>query len=152
MARLVVGASSAGLAAAAAERAVSLVGEGHRVTVLCVTNPALVTSPISDSEAGTTARLAPELGAGPEEVVASAARVEADARSELDDALRLRRLDTRVRVRVDTGELGETLCRVAREEQADLIVLGRRRSARARRLRRVIEDAPCPVLVVTEKS
>ena len=98
MARLVVGASSAGLAAAAAERAVSLVGEGHRVTVLCVTNPALVTSPISDSEAGTTARLAPELGAGPEEVVASAARVEADARSELDDALRLRRLDTRVRV------------------------------------------------------
>ncbi|HVB06129.1 MAG TPA: universal stress protein [Acidimicrobiales bacterium] len=151
MSRLVVGASSTDLAVFAAESAISLLGEGHRVILLCVTNPALVASPASDSEAVATARLTLDTDAGPEDVLASAERVEADARSDIDEALRSRHLDDKVRVRVDTGELGETLCRVALEERADLIVLGRRRATRARRLRMVIEAAHCPVLVVNER-
>ena len=147
MARLVIGATTADVAAEAAERALGLLGVHHRVTVLFISNPALIASPLNDAGA-TTPRLSIDDDTSPEEVLASAARVEADARSELDDALRRRHLENHVRVRVDTGVLGETLIRVAREEQADLIVIGRRRPGRARRLRHVIEHAPCPVLVV----
>jgi nucleotide-binding universal stress UspA family protein len=152
MAKLVIGAVNAELAAEATERALALLGAEHRVTVLFVANPALVAAPIEDSEGVTTARLALEDERGPEEVLASARRVEADARSDLDAALRRRHLGTDLRVRVETGEIGETVLRVATEEQADLVVVGRRGGGRARRLQRVIDASPCPVLVINTKE
>jgi nucleotide-binding universal stress UspA family protein len=52
------------------------------------------------------------------------------------------------------GDTGETVCQVAAEEKADLVVVGSHGKGWARRAflgsvsQHVIQHAPCPVLVV----
>jgi universal stress protein A len=56
--------------------------------------------------------------------------------------------------RVEHGDVGPTICRVAKEESADLVVLGTHDRSRWSRLwfgsvsDHVVKHAPCPVLVV----
>jgi nucleotide-binding universal stress UspA family protein len=155
MSRIVITAGSASRAKHAANQALALLGGGHRVIILLVVRPSLVAAPVSDGGDAGAGRLALSDETQPEAVLASADRAEADARSELDDEFRQLHLDARVRVRVETGEPGETVCRVAADERADLIVLGRHSRSRWRMLlgsvtHYVLEHAHCPVLVVHE--
>ncbi len=62
-------------------------------------------------------------------------------------------LDLRVRKRVEKGRPADTITKVAREENADLIVIGTRGRGGVRRIigsvaDGVIKTAPCPVLAV----
>jgi nucleotide-binding universal stress UspA family protein len=152
MARFVIASARVPRVVDAVRQIAALLGTEHRFIVLLVVRPSLVASPVSDS-GDATGRLALSGETEPEDVLLSAERVEADARSELDDALR--ELHLNARVRVATGDPGETICRIAAEERADLIVIGRREQSRARRIlgsmtQHVIDHADSPVLVVHE--
>ncbi len=81
-----------------------------------------------------------------------AGRVVAEARRRAD------RERQPIRTRIETGEVHRKIVEVAREERCDLIVLGarKRRGVLARLLgdrviEKVIEAAPCPVFVVSDR-
>jgi nucleotide-binding universal stress UspA family protein len=157
MSQVLIAARSSARAADATRQALDLLGLEHTVTVLVVMRPALVSAHVSDGGEAASGRMELSDETKPEDVLATAERAELDARSELDDALRSLHFLSHVRVRVEIGDPGETFCRVATEERADLIVLGRRNRTLASRLRTgsvphyVLEHAPCPVLVVHEQ-
>ena len=158
MARVLIAARNPARAADASRQALELLGKDHTVTVLVVVRPSLVGAPVTDGGESASGRIELSDETKPEDVLASADRAEADARSDLDDALRQLHLSGRLRERVEIGDPGETFVRVAAEEHADLIVLGRRNRSLASRLRlgsvthHVLEHAHCPVLVVHEQE
>ncbi len=61
---------------------------------------------------------------------------------------------TYVKTRLEQGEIYKRILEAAQEENCDLIIMGRHRRSGLRRLfgdnvvKRVIDEAPCPVLVV----
>jgi nucleotide-binding universal stress UspA family protein len=158
MARVLVAARNPARAADAARQVVDLLGTDHNITVLVVVHPSLVGAPSSDGGESISGRIELSDETKPEDVLATAERAEGDARSELDDALRRLHLGNQIRARVSIGDPGETFCRIAAEEKADLIVLGRRNRSLASRLRlgsvthHILEHAHCPVLVVHEQD
>ena len=87
--------------------------------------------------------------------VSSAKDVIASGRA--DESRRLEaavRGEPAARVRVEQGELPETICRVAAEEGSDVIILAVKKDAGwirsrldGRLIRKVTSRAPCPVLV-----
>jgi len=157
MARVLIAARSPGRAADATRQAIELLGNEQIMTVLVVVRPSLVAGPMNDS----SEQLGPtdvSVETTSRDVLASAARAETDVRSELDDALRGLHIHAQLRVRVEIGDPGETYCRVAAEERAELMILGRRNRTLASRLRLgsvthyVLEHAECPVLVLHERD
>lgn len=81
----------------------------------------------------------------------------AQARSAIEEAAR--KAGELVKIRIEEGDISETISRLASEERCDLVVLGRRR--RKGFLGRLLGDgvvekvsgsAPCPVLVVDAAS
>ena len=158
MARVLIVSRSAAGVADATKQFLSILSGDHRIVVLLVERPYPVAPLVGEEEELLTGGL--ELSGATEldNVLASAAAAEADARSELDDALRPLHLDSKVQVRVESGDPGETFCRVAAEIRADLMVLGRRsRSLRSRLTlgsitRYVLEHSHCPVLMVHENN
>jgi nucleotide-binding universal stress UspA family protein len=158
MARLLVVAQSPARAADATRQALELLGGDQTMIVLVVVRPSLVASAGGDGGDVPAARVGDSNETVPEDVLASAARAESDVRSELDDKLRDLHVHAQLRVRVEIGDPGEVFCRVAAEERADLMVLGRRNRTLASRLRlgsvthHVLEHSHCPVLVVHERD
>jgi nucleotide-binding universal stress UspA family protein len=158
MARFLAAALDASRAADAAMQARELFGDDHEIIVLLVVRRSLLAATTAESSEMSSDRFEMTEQSKPDDVLATASRAEADARSELEDALRRLHLKAHVRVRVEIGDPGETFCRVALEDKADLIVLGRRNRTLASRLRvgsvthYVLEHAQCPVLVVHEKA
>jgi nucleotide-binding universal stress UspA family protein len=137
----------------AARQAIALFGGGQRVVLLDIVRPALVTTPGAEGSSAPTARLDADDASTPESVLAAAARAEAEAKNELDEALRNVELDPRIRVRAATGSPGESICQAALEERVDVTILGPQHRSRARRLvsgstiDHVLAHAHCPVLV-----
>jgi nucleotide-binding universal stress UspA family protein len=154
MARVLVVARTPQLAARAARRSLDLFEGPHDVTVLVVVRPGLVATSVGDAGGLTSVAIDDDFESS--HLLASAASAEADARSELEGALRHVDLHGRVRVRVEIGEPGEAYCRAAGEVRADLLVFGRRARTLSSRLRlgavthHVLEHAPCPVLILNE--
>jgi nucleotide-binding universal stress UspA family protein len=133
----------------AIEEALGLLGSDHEYLFLTV-------------EHGVTAALA---GGGdpsdpalvPEEAFADA---EQEAREEGTRSLQeiLDRLGLRAEIRVETGDPGEQIIAVAKNEAVDLIVVGSHHRGTLRRVlgRSVSDDvahhAPCPVLLVRHQT
>jgi len=63
---------------------------------------------------------------------------------------------TLIKTRIEEGSIGEKIIEVAEEEQCDLIILGSQKRKGIRRLfgdnvlKKVIDNSPCPVLVVAK--
>ncbi len=61
---------------------------------------------------------------------------------------------TLIKTRIEEGDIGEKIVEVAEEEKCDLIILGSQKRKGVKRLfgdnvlRKVIDNSPCPVLVV----
>lgn len=131
---VVVGLDGSPSAGRALTRAASLIGEDGLLVLVAVAaelySPGIVAAPLLDARDGDVARLLREAR---EQVPPGAAACLAVARR---------------------GDPGEVLADVAREQRADLLVVGRRgRDFAARVLlgsvaSRLVADAPCDVLVV----
>ncbi len=78
-------------------------------------------------------------------------QADAEAKRVAEEAARAIHADEH---RVEHGDVGPTICRLAEEEEADLVVLGTHDRSRWSRLwfgsvsDHVVHHAPCPVLVV----
>lgn len=154
MTRVLLAIDGSAAATAAARRAVDVLGTDQDYVGLAVVRLALMTpsapTPLVTGfpGAGFTEPEEPE----PEQVAASAGRAESEARDDLERALGGLRISARRRV--EAGEIGETICRVATAERADVIVLGAHGAGRARRLllgsvsEHVLEHASCLVLIL----
>lgn len=77
----------------------------------------------------------------------------AQARSAIEEAAR--KAGELVKVRIEEGDISETINRVASEERCDLVVMGKRKSKGFlgrilgdNAVSKVIRTAPCPVLLV----
>ena len=97
-----------------------------------------------------------ESDAPTEVLLANAQREETEAHADLDDLTR--RLHISAQHRVEDGNPGEVICRVAEEHKASAIVLGSHGLGRARHVfvgsvsRHVIEHASCLVAVLGPRA
>ncbi|TML93829.1 MAG: universal stress protein [Actinobacteria bacterium] len=125
-------------------RTVGLLGRDHGFIVLRVVEVPVATLP----GAGLTGAEAAPVIVDKE----AAETAEADAAADLDRHVRLLGVDAMARVEV--GEAAATICRVALETNADLIVVGSHGTGLMRRLMfgsvsdTVAHHAPCPVLLM----
>ena len=133
---------------AAAQRASELLRPADQVTLLHVVSeaPGNETTGLETPGLGTSAVL-------PGNVDAVWEREMADAAAEIDrTAARL--TSTNIHKRIEIGDVGGTVCRVAEELRVDVIVVGSHgRGAIERFLlgsatSQIVRHAPCPVLVV----
>lgn len=130
------------LAAEAIETGLQLLGSGHRLvalTVVAPASPALSLSP---------------MGPGPDPTLAD--ELEARTMREQTEELRslLDRLGVQADARVEVGDAGDTICSVAEEIGADVVVIGSHGNGRLKEIllgsvsHHVLHHAPCPVLTV----
>lgn len=148
--RIVVATDGSPAAIDAAGRGVRLLANADEIAVLSVAQPSLVpltSAVLSDSSS---------------DAVASATAWDlavAEARNSIaQTAQALRRPSTVVRERVEVGNPAESICEVARDLQADVIVLGSRGRGLFRQAllgsvsAAVVKHAPCPVLVIRARD
>lgn len=148
MSKVLIAVDGSELANQAGTRAIGLLGTEHEFVVLEVAQvPPVPLSSSGLAEAPDAAVVTP-----PEVWLRLTDAAMAEARADL--AAAARHLGVPARQRVETGDAGETLCQVAAEEKADLLVVGSHGKGWARRTflgsvsHHVIQHAPCPVLVV----
>jgi nucleotide-binding universal stress UspA family protein len=148
---ILVGTDGSEDAAAAAARGVSVLAPAERVVVLSVIQaPAVATQGMESGFAG---------GMASEETVDAAwSAATSDADQAIERTIAALPADTPAEPRVETGEPGLTICRVADELDADVIVLGTRgRGAIKRALlgsvsTHVTNNAGRPVLVIGDAA
>jgi nucleotide-binding universal stress UspA family protein len=149
VARVLIAVDGSELANQAGSRAVGLLGADHEFVVLEVAQVPPVPSPSSG-----LAGMDPGADVVPPPEVWLRLSDAAVAEAQADLAEAVRHLGAPARQRVETGEPGETICQVAAQEKADLVVVGSLGKGWARRAllgsvsHHVIQQAPCPVLVV----
>lgn len=125
-----------------------LLSDDHEVVVINVAR-STITPYGTIGGMGATYAGSPDLSA--EVDLAAQERAERDARRVAAEAAAEIHADEH---RVEHGDVGPTICRVAEEEAADLVVLGTHDRGRWSRLwfgsvsDHVVKHAPCPVLVV----
>ncbi len=151
---LLIGTDGSEHALEAAGRALSLLADVDQVTVVSVgETPGVATAGFESGFAGGVAR--------PEVVEAAWSAVEEASSSAVDvtvDALTASAPDATIERRIEVGEPGQTLCRLAGELDVDVIVVGSRgRGAIKRALlgsisSHVVHNAPCPVLVIRDED
>jgi nucleotide-binding universal stress UspA family protein len=144
MAKVLIGVDGSELANQAGSRAIDILGTEHEFVVLEVT-----AGPFTSPGLGLTA----DIDATPPEMWQDLSD-DAVAEARADLAAAVENLGAPARQRVAMGPPGETLCQVAAEEKADVVVVGSHGKGWARRAflgsvsQHVIQHAPCPVLVV----
>lgn len=146
---VVIGTDGSDDAIEAATRALTILAT-DTLTVLTVSDtPAVVTSGYESGFAGGVS--------SPEVIDAAWAAVEAESNAALDttiEAITRSHPDLPIERRIEIGDPGQTLCRLAGELGADVVVVGSRgRGALKRALLgsvsgHVVHNAPCPVLVI----
>lgn len=125
-----------------------LLSDDHEVVVINVAR-STITPYGTIGGMGATYAGSPDLSA--EVDLAAQERAERDARRVAAEAAAEIHADE---LRVEHGDVGPAICRVAEEESADLVVLGTHDRSRWSRLwfgsvsDHVVKHAPCPVLVV----
>lgn len=134
------------LATAAMARGVELMGRDHRYVALSVVQPAFVPA------AGVTPMDTHPTIVDPE---LEAAQEHEDTEQSSEELARLvRRLAVPAETRVEVGEPGATICDVAAEVGANVVVLGSHGHGWLQRVllgsvsHHVLHHAPCPVLVM----
>ena len=138
------------LATAAMARGVELMGPDHRFVALSVVSPALMPSAGVAPMDSLPAVVDPELEAAQED------RGREESGQELARLVRQLELPTRTQIetRVEVGEPGYTICDVAAEIDAAVVVLGSHGHGWLQRVllgsvsSHVLHHAPCPVLVM----
>jgi nucleotide-binding universal stress UspA family protein len=152
MAKVLVGVDGSELALEAAREALALLAPDVSVIVLAVARPVVLPSIDSAGLTGVGG------GVGPlvmDEATEGALRAAADDAAAALEALGL--AGAGGVSRVEEGDPGSVLCRVAEEEHVDLVVVGSHGSGALKRAllgsvsHHVLHHAPCPVLVVREK-
>ena len=136
-------------AIAAATRALTILATDS-LTVLTVSEtPAVATAGFESGFAGGVAN--------PEQVDAAWSAVEIEANAALDTtigAITGIKPDLPIERRIEIGDPGQTLCRLAGELSADVVVVGSRGRGAFKRAvlgsvsGHVVHNAPCPVLVI----
>ena len=130
------------LAAEAIETGLGLLGSGHRLVALTVVAPAPPALSLSPMGPGPDPTLADDLEA----------RTMREQTTEL--VALLDRLGVKAEPRVEVGDAGDTICLVAEEIGADVVVIGSHGNGRLKEIllgsvsRHVLHHAPCPVLTV----
>jgi nucleotide-binding universal stress UspA family protein len=130
------------LAADAMEKGLNLLGKGHRLVALTVVAPASPALSLSPMGPGPDPTLADELEA-------RTTRVQSGELHSLLD-----RLGVDAEARVEVGDAGDTICLVAEEIGADVVVVGSHGNGRLKEIllgsvsHHVLHHAPCPVLTV----
>ena len=153
MATILVATDGSDLATNAAGRAVEVFGADHTYLVMTVVRPGLVTpNPMASFDAPGSAELQDEADSPTDMLLANSAREESEALAELDSLTRHLRI--RAGRQVEMGDPGESICRVAREHHANVIVIGSHGRGRTRHLfvgsvsQHVLQHAPCLVMVL----
>jgi len=145
--RVLIGTDGSDDAIEAARRAVTLLATPDVVTVVCVT----------DTTSIETAGLESGFGGGiatPAEIQAVQQAATDSANEALERTVAALSTSAPVEQRVEVGDTGPTLCYVAEETAADVLVVGSRGRGRLRRAllgsvsSHVIHHAPCPVVIV----
>jgi nucleotide-binding universal stress UspA family protein len=144
---VLIGTDGSDDAISAATRALPLLAAPDTLTVVCVTEIAAIA----------TAGLESGFGGGiasADEIEAEQAAAEAGANDALARTVAALSTTATVVSRVEVGDAGAMLCRLAEELGADVVVVGSRgRGAIKRALlgsvsSHVVHNAPCPVMVV----
>jgi nucleotide-binding universal stress UspA family protein len=150
VARVLIGVDGSELGRRAAQRAIALLGSADAVTIVHVVRP---TTPITMMPSTAIA------GAIPVDDAAIAESNESLVRNaEADVAATARELGVDAATRVVTGDPGLELCRMADDDDIDVIVVGSHGSGFLKRVllgsvsHHVLHHAHCPVLVVRDAS
>jgi nucleotide-binding universal stress UspA family protein len=145
MGKVLIAVDGSELANEAGSRAIDILGTEHEFVVLEVAPGPFTSSGLVGMSLDTEVA-PPEVWAGLSEAAVAEARA--------DLAAAVENLGAPARQRIAMGDTGETVCQVAAEEKADLVVVGSHGKGWARRAflgsvsQHVIQHAPCPVLVV----
>jgi nucleotide-binding universal stress UspA family protein len=146
MARVLVGVDGSDLARRAALHSLDLLGPGHEVTLLQVVRPVTPVLPMAETAVMSGTAVNDEALAASNEALVRDAEV---AVAEL-----VREVGGGAVGRVLNGDAGMELCRVAGDEDFDLIVVGSHGAGFLKRVllgsvsHHVLHHATCPVLVV----
>lgn len=146
MAKILIATDGSEFATESAARALELLGGEHEITVISVVPPVLPTTvPVATLDA------VPAMP-DPETEARLAAEQKAQAQHAVDQIARL--AGTKPALRVEPGDPADTICRVAAEEDFELIVIGSHGHGWLQRVligstsNHVMHHAPCPVLVM----
>jgi nucleotide-binding universal stress UspA family protein len=149
--KVLIGTDGSDAALDAARRALPLLAAPDTVLVVCVVEaPSIAAEGFESGFAGGVA--------APEEIDAAWGTANEQAAVALDRTVAV--LDTSATIErvAETGDIGPTLCSVAAEQSADVIVVASRGHGAIRRAllgsvsTHVVNNAPCPVIVVREHA
>jgi nucleotide-binding universal stress UspA family protein len=145
--RVLIGTDGSDDAIAAASRALPLLAPPDVVTLVCVVEPSgLETAGLESGFGGGIA--------SPDEIAQEQAAAESVARTAVERTASALATEATLETRVEAGTPGPTLCRLAAELPADMVVVGSRGRGAIRRAlmgsvsTHVVNNAPCPVVVV----
>lgn len=162
MSRVLIATDGSELALAAAGHAVRLLGPSHDYCLLTVVAPpADLVAPGAADMAAVAGVGAGGLGAaavyGPEVLARQEETLAEEARAVLERTAAVLPDDLDVERRVEHGDPGTVICRVA-DDDVDVIAVGSHGAGFVRRLllgsvsHHVLNHAPCPVLVLRERD
>jgi nucleotide-binding universal stress UspA family protein len=144
---VLIGTDGSDDAIAAANRALPLLATPDTLTIVCVTEtPAIATAGLESGFGGGIASA--------DEIEAEQAAAERGAQDAIARTVAALSTPASVVERVEVGDAGAMLCRLAEELPADVVVVGSRGRGVIRRAllgsvsSHVVHNAPCPVMVV----
>lgn len=144
---ILVGTDGSDDAVEAARRALAVLAAADTVTLVCVAEPP------PEASAGLESGFAGGV-ATPEELERAHAAADAEARAALERTAAVVPAGPAVELRVEAGDPGPVLVRLARDLGADAVVVGTRGRGAVKRMllgsvsTHVANHAPCPVVVV----
>lgn len=147
--KVLIGTDGSDAALDAARRALPLLASPDTVLVVCVAEPPAIAA--EGFESGFAGGVA-----APEEIDAAWGAANAQAATALEQTVAALASDATVETLVENGDIGPTLCALADERGADVIVVGSRGHGAIRRAllgsvsTHLVNHAPCPVIVVRE--
>lgn len=150
--KVLIGTDGSDAAVEAARRALPLLAEPTEIVVVCVVEaPSVAAEGFESGFAGGVA--------APEEIEAAWAGANAEAQEALDRTIAaLGPTTATVTPVAESGDIGPTLCAVARERSVDVVVAGSRGHGAIRRAllgsvsTHLVNHAPCPVVVLREHA
>ncbi len=147
--KVLIGTDGSDAALDAARRALPLLAAPDTVLVVCVAEPPAIAA--EGFESGFAGGVA-----APEEIDAAWGAANAQAVTALELTVAALATTATVETLVENGDIGPTLCALADERSADVIVVGSRGHGAIRRAllgsvsTHLVNHAPCPVVVVRE--
>jgi nucleotide-binding universal stress UspA family protein len=149
--RVLIGTDGSDDAITAATRALPLLAPADTVTVICVTEPSGIET--AGMESGFGGGIA-----SPDEIEAEQAAAHQNATAAVARTVTELSTPATIEQRIEIGDPGSMLCLVAEEIGADIVVVGSRGRGPIRRAlmgsvsTHVVNNAPCPVVVIRVKD